>query len=511
MSSNSCRNLQLNSCSIWDLTQQLETNELIELYQQQQLSIAGAIVNVFKLLGLKEQRKLTDLTGNGKPISSGYLNNNIPDNAFNILNVAWESKQSGANVINSGYIGYDFGQLKLPNGRDRYGIDTEIIHNISCIRIKQGPTNCRVTKARVERSSDGINWYGVSIVRFPDNSNLNEVSFKLTVPSRYWRIKPLEFTGMECDSWIIHALELLESSGSDRKNIEDVVLLENRNRNYSTTYLSLKGYYDTQQPIMDFSRFGGELPQLTYNIKLNFNSCVSMLGRPPVIGDVIELPSEVQYSPDLTPIKKYLEVTDVAWDSMSFTPGWQPTMLLLTAAPLLASQETQDIFGDLSISTDNSGLFNNNNKQWQDLSEISQSIAHLATQQVPERGNDAKNVIREIDEDTLQEANKVGLKQSVEKMNIHPTDLYVESAMPPNGQEYSEGTSFPDKPNNGDYHRMTYVGRAGDIPARLYRWSTIKNRWIYLETDRRMQFNSPKETIDEYLSSTTKQFARDIK
>ena len=59
-----------------------------------------------------------------------------------------------------------------------------------------------------------------------------------------------------------------------------------------------------------------------------------------IIGDIIELPAEAQYTTTLELRKKWLEVTDVTWDVSSYTPGWQPTMLKITATPARMSQET---------------------------------------------------------------------------------------------------------------------------------------------------------------------------
>lgn len=506
MATKSCRTTS-NLCKPWELTNQYKTNELVEQYQQETLHIAGANVNVYKLLGVYEQTKLLDLSGNGNSLSGGDYPGSDSVNAFTKIKTQWESKQFGQDVINHAYIGYDFGVLKLPNGRNRYGVDANITYNISTIKIKQGSqSKNRISKARVERSDDDNLWYGVAMVNFPDDDNLNEINFKQSVPSRYWRIRPTQFNGSDCDNWIVQALELHEYVGTAQSNIQDDIFLENRDRNYSTSEINMKGYYDIQTPMLDFSRFGAELPQLSYQIKLNFNSCISMIGRPIVIGDVIELPSEAQYTPDLRQVKKYLEVSDVTWDAASFTPGWQPTMLLITAMPALASQETQDIFGDLADKLDNSDLINN----WQDYSNVSKSIAKKAKKQVPELGDDSISVIRQLEQATIDKAKSVGIK-NIEKLSLNPTNLYVESAIPPNGLPYTEGPIFPEKPSNGDYHRMTYEGLSKDVPPRLYRWSSTKTRWIYLETDRRQEFNKQKPIMEEYITSPNKKSAKEIK
>lgn len=499
--------LTSSNCTPWNITEQSKTNCLANAYQQESLNIAGAKVNVFKLLGIHEQTLLLDLTGNGNAISGGDAVKCPALNAFNKLTTSWRSIQSGANIINSAYIGYDFGFIKISTGRQRYGVDTSVRHQITTIKIKQGKQSAnRVTKARVERSEDGINWYGVSVIDLPDDDNLNIISFKHSVPNRYWRLRPIIFNGNECDAWIVQALELHDYSQTELTNIQDKILLENRDRDYQSDATELRGFYDPQSPNTDLSRFGLELPSLNYQIKINFDQCISMLGRPIVIGDIIELPSEIQYTPDLIPIKKYLEVTDVTWDSTTYTPGWEPTMLLITAMPAIASQETQDIFGDLSKHIDSSGLFDNDDGNeiiWQDYSDVDQTIKEEALNQLPERGSDAKNVIRQFEQSELDMAKDVGIK-SLNKIGLNPTELYVESAIPPNNAPFTEGPTFPDNPSGNDYHRLTYEGLSKDVPARLYRWSTTKNRWIYLETDKRQQFNNQKEILEEYLASPTR-------
>jgi hypothetical protein len=83
--------------------------------------------------------------------------------------------------------------------------------------------------------------------------------------------------------------------------------------------------------------------------------------------------------------------------------------------------------------------------------------------------------------------------------------------MPQNDAPFTRGDTFPTKPSDGDYFRMEYVGMAADVPARLYRYSGTKARWLYLETDRRAEFNAQKATLEEYTTSPNKISARDIK
>lgn len=499
-------------CRPWELVTQSKANCYADSLAQEALNIGGAQINVHKLLGIVEQTKLVDLTGNGTPISGGDLHPYVAPFAFSSLRNEWRSRQSGDGVASSAYIGYDFGNVKLPNGRDRYGIPAPVRKHITSIKIKQSADpSYRVTKARIERSDNGTEWYGVAVVVLPDNDTLNTIHFKQSVPSRFWRIRPITFTGAKCSGWGVQALEMHDYAITHLQNIQDKILMENRDRDYQQDPITLKGYYDLMSATTDLTKFGMGVV-ISYQIRINFNACVAILGRPTVIGDIIELPSETQYQPDLTPVKRYLEVTDVTWDAGSYTPGWMPTMLLITAEPALASQETRGIFGSLTANVDSSGLFNGddgNSTKFQDYSDIDQTIRAEAATAVPEKGAEGSNVIREFTPEELAAATPEYPK--VAEINFNRVGLYVEDAMPQNGEPYTQGPEYPASPKDGAYHRMEYAGAARDVPARLYRYSTTKKRWIYLETDRREQYNSQKAGLDEYMSSPFKKPANEIK
>lgn len=503
------------TCRPWDLTQD-NAQCFIDDLTQEGLEIAGAQVNVYKLLGVHEQTSLTDLTGNGSAISGGDAPGFSKTNAFNKFMTEWRSYQSGFSAVTaSAYIGYDFGEIKLNPTRRRYGIDTSIRYHITTLKIKQSATAGRATKVRVERSDNGTEWYGVAIVNLPNDTNLNTIHFKHSVPSRYWRLRPIDFNGGEvCGQWGVQALELIDYLVTKQDNIQDKIFLENRDRDYNEQPITIKGYYELLNIASELSKFGIEIPGATYQIRINFNACVAAIGRPIVIGDIVELPSETQYTPDLRPVRRYLEVTDVTWDPGSYTPGWQPTMLLVSTQPAMATQETQDVFGDLSKQVDSSGLFDNdddiNEVPWQSYSTVEQTIRNEALNALPERGRDFNNVVREFTDDELTQAELDGFPH-LNKIGLNPKGLYVEDAMPPNAAPFTEGDIFPTSPNDGEYHRLVYTGLAKDVPARLYRYSQTKGRWIYLETDKRALHNTQKSFLNEYLRSTTRKSPKDIK
>lgn len=492
------------TCSPFDLTLSNETCLISDLITES-LNIGAAVINVYRLLGVHEQGLLNDLTGTGVAFSNGNLPNYPAKNAFDKYITEWRSSQTGSDVIKSAFLGYDFGPIKLENGRMRYGIETAIKHDVAAINIKQGCDQAnRATKIRLERSNDGIKWYGAALIDVPDCDGMTKLFFNRTVPSRYWRIRPVVFNGGPDDYWSVQALQLIDYEHTNIKNIQDRIWLENRDRDYDENVIRIKGSYQPIDVIGNQFKFG-IMQDLTdnYTIEVSFRAVVAALGRPFVIGDIIQLPSETQYSPTLEPILKYLEISDVAWSTNGYTPNWIPTMQRLIAKPALASQETQDIFGKLTPNVDSTGLMDiddGTNKKYQDIGDITQSIKAIANSKVPERGEDDAD-IQKFSKELLEFSDKhpnMQLRKYDKKYMV-----YNEDAMPPNGEPYTQGDEYPVKPKHGDYHRLTYEKVGKHIAPRLMRYSELKKEWIYLATDRRYEMNNVKPLLQEYLDSDT--------
>jgi len=485
-----------------------QSNNFIEDVVNEALNIGGATLNIYKLLGVHEQNKLVDCTGRGGPLSGGDFPNFPSTNAFDKFVTEWRSVQRGMGVTASSYIGYDFGNIKtIDASRAAYGIDTSIYKHVTTMAIKQSSNPLRrVTRARIERSDDGVKWFGVAVVLLPDDDCLNTFQFRDSVPSRYWRVRPLDFNGSTTeDVWAVSALQMFHNYvATDEYNIQDKVLLENRDRDYAEDSIPVKGYYDLTDNLAELSFAGIETPSLIMYMTVSFSGCVAALGRPLVIGDIMEIPSEAQYSAKLERILKWMEVTDVSWATEGYTPGWRPTLLRIVAQPAYVSQETQDVFGDLAESEpDATGLVTGEDGQdttYQDYFDVSKTVEAEAKDATPERGADGSNTIRAWEESEIKSAADQGLN-NLQKIGLNPTGFAVEDAMPPNNATFTEADDYPVNPKHGDYHRLTYSGLAGDIPARLYRYSDSKGRWIYLETDLRAQYNPIKPKLKEFITS----------
>lgn len=512
---NTCPDSSINECSDFTLEGGME-NCFIDDVVNESLKIGGATLNVYKLLGVHEQSRLVDCTGHGLGISGGELSGYPASNAFTVFDNEWRSIQRGSGVVASAYIGYDFGEIKTNDfSREAYGTETYVMKHISAIKLKQSSiSENRVTEARIERSSDGRKWYGVARVALPDDDCLNTVLFGDSVPSRFWRIRPIKFNGGNNDRWAIKAMEMFHDHvPTDVDNIQDKVFLENRDRDYDTTPEPMKGYYDLYDAVTEVEKIGISLTGLSINITVSFSRCVQLFNRPIVIGDIIEIPAEAMYSAKMRRIEKWLEVIDVAWSTEGYTPGWNPTMLRLIVQPAFASQETQDIFGDMATYEVEDGLGlvdqeDGKDEKFQDYFDATQTMVAEARDAVPQRGREGSSTVRAWEEDEIAKSrepvfdeNGVRVQGGVvnlQRIGLNPTGLYVEDGMPPNNAPFTEADEFPETPNHGDYHRLTYSTISTDIPARLYRYSETKGRWVFLEKDVRKQYSSTVPMLAEF-------------
>lgn len=499
---NNC--LDSDPCYPWQMTEQSEEACIIEDYIEESITIGGAEVNVHKLLGIYDQKKLIDETGIGQAIDNGSHPNFQAENAFDYFDTEWRSLQTGNDVVKQSFIGYDFGPIRLDNGRLQYAIETYVKRNIATVRLQQGcHSKNRATRVRIERSEDGVKWYGSSVLNIPDCEGAITIRFRASSPSRYWRVRPLLFNGGPEDPWVIRAMMLSESEQTDIENIQDRIFLENRDRAYSVVPVGTKATYTPVDYQAFLAKMGMNSP---YNpeiflFEFSFQKTIRQIGRPIVIGDILEVPSEAFFTPKLRRTQKYLEVTAVSWATTSFTPHWVPTILRVVAQPAMASQETQDIFGDLTEKVDELGTSSINdgvrNKKYQDVHDIDQTIRADANTAVPQKGQDYANKAK------LSSKLRDWIEGNIPQLDANkldrPRHTWGVDGLPPNGEDYTQGDDFPEKPKDGAYHRLTYDRVDQNIAPRLYRFSKAKNRWIFMESDRRFLEKSTKPTLEAFI------------
>lgn len=465
------------------------------------LQIAGGPVNVFPLLGVHSQGSTIDQAQDGFPLSSGTAGGFNVQDAFNVNDAAWKSVQTGAAVLSApAYLGYDFGTKKAWGGTtERYFPAAPIRKRVATIKLRQGDVpETRALQIRVEASDDGVTWKRIDVIRVANTDQLVTLSVKPSSEYNKWRIIPTFFNGITAnEGWEVAELHLIEANQVSIDNIEDFVLLENRDRAYCRSSVLLKAQYDLLDVQTELARFGVNLPQ-TYIFTVNFAMMVKELGRPIVVGDVVELPGEVQYDANLRPVRKWLEVTDTAWSTEGYTVNWKPQLFKFYAEPILPSVEHKDLLGvpgQVNATQSDDDVLLNGFLQNDIAYKAAEEIKQQATDAAPQDGADPQDV-------------QSGMSLKAVKGSYDGRDLYAEDALPPDGASYTVGDTLPDVGTitDGHYHRQTYTNVPISIrPAdRLLRWFADVQRWRVIEVNRRNTPESHKKTVSKIMSSSEK-------
>ena len=129
--------------------------------------------------------------------------------------------------------------------------------------------------------------------------------------------------------------------------IEDLFLLENRDRKYDTSIYEMRGVYNSQDVDFDLSQFGLFLNNDTLFITFHYNFMIDTIGRKLMNGDVLELPNLKDFHPldsgIAKAIPKYYVIQDASFASEGFSQTWLPHLWRVKATPLVGAQEYHDI------------------------------------------------------------------------------------------------------------------------------------------------------------------------
>lgn len=565
-----------------------------EDYVAESLNIAGAPINIFRLLGVHEQ-------GDGSLLSSASVIASQAYPGYPITGInsggAWRSIQAGSSIANVAYVGVDFGIKTLPNIGSEYAPQKQKWTKVGAINLTQGvtpnefarqvkveiadglcevglpffsgvgdgtltsmspgvnasqgtvtlmaltPTTFNAFATLQDGSVIGLNYVtvGVPFSSIFLNLTLNQglVPFvagdMFSIPMNYvWkrqgifnlvqsplpqllnfssqinvkaiRVTPTLFTGI--GSWEVTALDVLDSPKSSIDNIQDLFFNENRDRDYALEPILIKAQYSPLDGVSDLSRFGLSMAD-QYSFTVSFSTMVQLLGRPIVTGDVIEVIPEMQYDHNLKPVRKFLEVSDTGWAAEGFSTSWRPTVYRFSAQQALPSQELRDIFGTLdsqkylvadSISSDGIG-------EQLDTSPltITEEIIKDAANAVPETGSDDQRSTMGQPLPPIQNPTNAKGQPAIPPFSGRQ-NTYIEDGLPKNGEPYGEGFILPDTAGvaDGDYFRLYYKPEV-KIAPRLYRYSAVKNRWLFLEQDKRGNYSSHKPSVRNILQSDTRQ------
>lgn len=346
-------------------------------------------------------------------------------------------------------------------------------------------------------------WNRVDVVNLPNTNNLETINFKASSAAQFWRIIPTMFNGaIMGEPWEIDKIELMDYQATHIDNIQDIFFMENRDRDYAEISVPIKCQYSPFDSIGDLGKFGLNILD-QYIFTISFAKMVEMLGRPIVTGDILELPPETQYDHNLRPIKKYLEVTDTGWSAEGFSPQWAPLIYRFQAEQLIPSAEHRDILGtrDTVLQVDDNTFLTGIQQIETVTIQSTENIQREADSNVPEIGAQPQELASGM-------AQKINNANELRNGSYDGNDVYIEDAIPPDGIAYGEGYKLPVTATDGEYYRLLYPDHT-KIPARLYKYSVFKNKWIYIETDRRNEYSSFKPSLRKILRSTSKKSLKD--
>ena len=302
--------------------------------------------------------------------------------------------------------------------------------------------------------------------------------------------------------------------------IQDVLLMENRDRHYDPDVYVVRGIYQMSDLEFNLSQFGLFLQNDTILIMFHLRGHFEALGRKIMAGDVIELPHQKdEYALDnsTAALRRFYVVQDVTRPSAGYSQTWYPHLVRAKCVPLIDSQEYKEILDSDSGAEDGSTL-RDLLASYQQSIDINNQVIAQAEADAPSSGYDTKSyyVIPTRDSglvdiadtsNTLDDASlddRHALDASI-ILNSPNRDLYVgyltgDGKPPVNSAKYSFGIEFPANPMKGEFFL-----RSDYLPNRLFRHDG--KHWVAYEDNVRMTLNNfgAEDLKGQWANSATKQ------
>ena len=282
--------------------------------------------------------------------------------------------------------------------------------------------------------------------------------------------------------------------------IQDLVLMENRDRHYDPDIYTMRGIYTMQDLDFNLSQFGFMLNNDTIFLHFHLRNCVDTLARKIMAGDVLELPhlkDEYALGDASVALKRFYVVQDVTRAASGFSQTWYPHILRVKCTPLVDSQEYSEILGMDAGAGDGTTIGDLMSTYNQSMA-INDAIISQAEADAPMSGYDIRNLfvvpirkdnglvdIEDASDDTDNVNSEQGLVANAASYLKTPDHEYyvgylTEDGRPPNGAPYTFGIEFPTgQLETGQFHLRTDF-----FPNVLYRWNG--HYWLKFESDVRM-------------------------
>ena len=277
----------------------------------------------------------------------------------------------------------------------------------------------------------------------------------------------------------------------DVKNIQDLLLLENRDRTYDTDIYTIRGIYNVQDLDFDLSQFGLFLTNDIVFMTIHITSSVKILGRKIMPGDVIELPhlideyasNDFQYA-----LKRFYVVEDVTRAAEGYSMTWYPHLYRIKMKQIYDGQEFNDIL-DQKVSDDDNVTIRDLLSTSSVELDINQSVIDQAEADAKMSGYETKHFYTlAVNEDgtmNLKSVDDSAFDSTAMEISDYiyntPTKLGYKGYLigldeAPNGALYGSGISFPLENDIGSYFLRTDFK-----PNRLFRYDG--NRWVKVIDD----------------------------
>jgi hypothetical protein len=324
-------------------------------------------------------------------------------------------------------------------------------------------------------------------------------------------------------------------------NIQDLLLLENRDRKYDPDIYRCRGHYQVQNIDFNLSQFGIFIDNDMIMMVVHINDWISIVGRKPLSGDVIELPhlkDEFALNGFDVSLPRYYSIDDVGRASEGFSQTWYPHLYRLKLKKVIDSQQFADILtkptgadqdkfvGDYDAAktyvpgqivryngalyqvtagttgnapTDGNYFDSYGGNTLQDILstrnkdlQINDGVIAQAEADAPKSGFETGQfynlavdeygnpLLQTIDESNL-DASMTNLDTS--RINERPmrdgySGYLLEDGVAPNGVNFGHGINFPVNPFEGDFFLRTDF-----FPNRLFRYTST--RWTKYEDMKR--------------------------
>lgn len=287
-------------------------------------------------------------------------------------------------------------------------------------------------------------------------------------------------------------------------NIQDLLLLENRDRKYDPSIYKVRGIYNVQNLDFNLSQFGLFIDNDTVFMTVHINDWISTVGRKPISGDVLELPhlrDDFALNDYTISLPRYFVIEDVSRASEGFSITWYPHLYRVKLKKIVDAQQFADILDKPAVDAngDDSNLtlrdiLSTNAKEV----EINNALLTQAEADAPTSGYQTQQFFTlAVDPTTglptLQTADQTTIDASLlspDASEIHGRAVrsgYVGyllgDGVPPNGVDFGHGISFPSSAHLNDFYLRTDF-----MPNRLFRYDGT--RWVKTEDAVRMTMSN---------------------